>query len=67
MFKVLKHWWYWPFTTDLPTIGIVKTENDGEIQYHIGTADGSNLAENINMIVTYGSYFNPEELIKGEK
>ena len=60
MYKVLQVRWYLPFTTRLDKVGIVKTECNGEIFFHIGTAEGKNEKEDIKNIITYGDFFHPE-------
>ncbi|UHR02935.1 hypothetical protein LV469_01235 [Peptoniphilus sp. GNH] len=61
MFKVLRIFWYSPFLSDSNRIAIVKTENNGEIRYHIGTVEGNSREEQIQHIINYGDYFYPED------
>lgn len=52
------------------TIGLVQTVNDqGEIQYRIGAADGFNEAIDVNLIVAFGAHFPKDagDLIFGER
>ena len=62
MFKALKSEWYYPFLGDYK-IGIVKTENNGEIDYHIGSVvSGMDRKKAEQKIITGGAYLRLESL-----
>lgn len=60
MIKVLNAWWYTPFTTEIPVIGIVKVKTESEIKFYIGTGYGRDEEEDIERILKYGDRFYPE-------
>lgn len=66
MFKVLKSEWYYPFLPFLNNdyiIGIVKTENNGKIDYHIGSVVfDMDRKKAEQKIITGGAYLRLESL-----
>ena len=59
MIKVLDAWWYTPFTTEIPVIGIVKVKTEREVKFYIGTGYGHDEEEDIERILKYGDRFYP--------
>lgn len=59
MNEVLNVWWYTPFTTEIPVIGIVKVKTESEVKFYIGTGHGQDLQEDIERILRYGDRFYP--------